>query len=196
MILITPAYPEPHDARRAELREALARNIQSRLFTKIIVAAEGNPQYLPAGVAVVNTGRPTYRDLFELAPPGPVVVANSDIFFDATLKKLAGYDLRNKLLCISRREVDRFGRLGKLHNPYRSQDAWIFNAPLKPFPCGFPLGVMGCDQRLAYEAGAAGLAVSNPCLTIGVWHLHFSGVRRHTKARLPGRYARLAPCSL
>jgi len=123
-------------------------------------------------------------------------VANSDIYFDDSLNRLKTYDLRGRLLCVSRREVNKFGRPGKLHNPYRSQDAWIFRSPLSSFQCGFSLGVLGCDQRLAYEAQAAGLKVTNPCLSIRVWHLHFSGVRHYTRARLPGRYARLPPCAL
>jgi len=32
-----------------------------------------------------------------------------------------------------------------------SQDAWVFEAPLRDFPCDFPLGVPGCDKFLAFQ---------------------------------------------
>ena len=73
-----------------------------------------------------------------------VIAANADIFFDDSLALLEGCDLRGKLLCLSRWDVQADGSASFFEHP-ASQDAWIFRAPVRGFPCDFPLGVPGCE---------------------------------------------------
>jgi hypothetical protein len=75
----------------------------------------------------------TYRDLFLHANRHlcgqSVVIANADMFFDETLRRLEEYDLSGKLLCLSRWDVQKDGTTCFFEHPC-SQDAWIFRAPI------------------------------------------------------------------
>jgi hypothetical protein len=71
-----------------------------------------------------------------------LVIANADMYFDHTLRRLEGYDLSGKLLCLSRWDVQSDGTLCFFDHPC-SQDAWIFRAPISEFFCDFHLGVLG-----------------------------------------------------
>jgi hypothetical protein len=115
-----------------------------------------------------------------------VIIANADIYFDHTLARLDGYDLRGRLLCLSRWDLQP-DRSWRLFDYESSQDAWIFQTPVPDFNCNFYLGLLGCDNRLASEAECAGLVLSNPSRSIRAYHMHASGVRRYTEAqRLQG----------
>jgi hypothetical protein len=136
-------------------------------------------------VRLVSHGRRvTYRDLFAHAnrelTGRRVIIANADIFFDNTLSRLDGYPLSGRLLCLSRWDLHRDGSW-RLFDFENSQDAWIFESPVPDFDCDFHLGILGCDNRLAWEAGRAGLVLSNPSHSIRAYHLHSSGIRRYTQ---------------
>jgi len=128
--------------------------------------------------------RMTFREMFEHAnrhfAGRRAVVANADIYFDHTLGRLDGADLAGKLACLSRWDVLEDGEL-RFFDHASSQDAWIFEAPIPAIACDFHLGLLGCDNRLAWEAQAAGLALFNPGRSVRACHLHRSLVRRYTE---------------
>ncbi len=202
MVLLTGFYVDPDPARTAELVEALRRNAENGWIEEIHVfceergdagrlAAAYPPLASPKVRLMPHGRRVTYRDLFAHARARlagrDVAMANADVWFDGTLARLDGVDLDRRLLCLSRWEPEPDGGARLFEHPY-SQDAWIFRAPLPEFPCDFLLGVPACDNRLAYEAAAAGLRVSNPARSIRAHHLHRSGVRRYAaRDRLAGQ---------
>jgi hypothetical protein len=211
MILLTGFYLDPDPARREEFLECIRRNEANALFDEIHVCSEG-----PADVAQIRSShsalaapkirlfaygrRLTYRDLFLHANRHlrgqSVVIANADMFFDETLGRLDGYDLSGKLLCLSRWDVQKDGT-ACFFNHACSQDAWIFQAPVIDFFCDFHMGVLGCDNRLAWEAKQAGLEISNPSRSVRACHLHLSGVRRYkTSERLAGPTCPVPPALL
>jgi hypothetical protein len=60
----------------------------------------------------------------------------------------------------------------------------------------FTMGILGCDNRLAYLLSEAGYRLSNPGRSIRAIHLHRSEVRRYRQGRqnlVPGPYKRLVP---
>jgi hypothetical protein len=184
-VLVTVFYADPHAGRRREFLECLDRNTASGLFSEVHVFLEDGrrPQLDHPKLRLVEHGRrATYRDLFDYASVQlsgrRVVVANADIHFGDDLARLDRYGLTGKMLCLSRWDVQPDGS-ARFFEHGESQDAWIFDAPLAPFPCGFHLGVPGCDNRLAWEAAHAGLAVENPARSLRAYHLHLSGVRRY-----------------
>jgi len=184
-ILVTPHYGDPAPARRAEFVECLRCNLANALFDEIHVLLEDDarPELDDAKLRLVPLGRrATYADLFAHANSQlagrRVVVANADIFFGGDLARLAVLDLRDTFLCVSRWDVQRDGST-RFFEHGESQDAWIFDTPIRRFPCAFPLGVPGCDNRLAWEAARAGLRVENPGRSLRAYHLHLSGVRRY-----------------
>lgn len=186
LTLIVGQYREPVAARAAEIASALRANLENPAFDRVIVVVEDElcgspPSRVDDGRCkhVFLGERMTYAHAFELAHAprwwgGAFVLANSDIEFDHTIE-LARHVPRGALWCVSRTDP----RTGKIAwNPAKTQDAWIFRVPLPRFPAGFKLGVPGCDNRIAYEAKRAGLALSNPARRIVALHRHESAIRR------------------
>jgi hypothetical protein len=193
MELLIAFYVDPYPARCAEFLECIHRNASSSSIDRIHifvedpiqinVLTEQYPAFRLRKVTLVPHGRRvTYRDLFTYANAQlqgrPVIIANADIFFDHTLARLDGYDLRGELLCLSRWDVQSDGR-ARLFDYSDSQDAWIFDSPIPEFHCMFNLGVPGCDNRIAWEAQRAGLRLLNPSRSVRANHLHLTGVRRY-----------------
>lgn len=202
-VLITAGYNEPHTQRMAEYITCLQRNVRSGLFREIVILVEGDTsKFEGLGAKTMRLNwRQTYGDLFTCAnqyADAYVVVANGDVFFDHTLKKLDKHDMTNKFYAISRRDPVVDDRLSHPHNPMRSQDAWIFKPPLKKFFWDVPIAKPGCDQRISWEAKKSGLTVRNPCFSINVIHLHKSKVRTYSwgSDRLHGAYLEIPPCEL
>jgi hypothetical protein len=176
-ILFHECYSSPDPARAAELTQVRDRNAAAGVFEEIVPVAE--------------EGRRSFADLFSLAArrfPGRVcVVANADIAFDASLTAatdLFGRFKRPLLVALTRWDdpsgPSMEGRVdpGRWRFYSQSQDAWVFRAgELPAFEAGFTLGIPACENRLAYEAYRAGIAVVNPALSIRSWHHHASGTR-------------------
>ena len=198
MILLTGLYNEPNPNRRAELRECLRRNAENKFIEQVIVFNEDSREpevddvlSLPKIKLIQHGKRVTFKDLFAYANRQPrgttVIIANADIFFDCTLGRLERYSLNGKLLCLSRWDVQPDGSANFFEHP-SSQDAWIFETPIVTFNCDFQMGLLGCDNRLAWEADHAGLELSNPGRTVRANHLHVSQVRNYTeRQRLHGK---------
>jgi hypothetical protein len=211
MILLTGFYLDLDPARCGEFLECIRRNEANDCFDEIHVRMENSvdpsqirsahPSLSASKIRLFPHGqRLTYRDLFAHAnrylPGQIVVIANADMFFDHTLRRLEGYDLSAKLLCLSRWDVQSDGTLCFFDHPC-SQDAWIFQAPISEFFCDFRLGVLGCDNRLAWEAQRAGFEISNQGRSVRACHLHLSGVRRYkTSERLAGPTSPVPPAFL
>ena len=119
-------------------------------------------------------GRPTFNELFALCKPDAVnVIANSDIYFDASSAAmiLARTDWGRITYALSRWDVDEHGS-AVLWNHADSQDAWIFGGVPSGIDAPFPMGIPGCDNRLAWLIEQAGYTVLNPSLSIHAYHLH------------------------
>jgi hypothetical protein len=210
MILVTTFYWDCHSDRRNEFLHCIRRNSSNPAIDQIHIFIEddSDPTTLTAmlGAPPDNTRlmkwhrRITYREMFGYANDNfagrNVIIANGDIFFDESLRRLVDYDLTGKLLCLSRWDVRSDGTAHLFHHP-ASQDAWIFRAPIRDFSCDFFPGRPACDNRLAWEAGQAGLVVLNPSRSIRACHLHLSAVRRYAERdRLPGPVAAVPPSFL
>jgi hypothetical protein len=208
MYLLIAFYIDPDLHRCAEFLECLARNVRNPWIEQVHVFLEtpSAPSRLLAEYPVLGSPkiyliphgrRVTYRDLFDYAngqfAGSRVIIANADIFFNQTLARLENYDLTGRLLCLSRWELSPDGT-AQLFEHSCSQDAWVFDSPIRKFLCAFQLGLLGCDNRLAWEANAAGLRLANPSRSVRANHLHSSGIRRYdAKTRLGGQYAAVPP---
>jgi hypothetical protein len=200
--LLTAFYEDAAPTRRQELVECVRLNVadetigEIHLFLEEPLNAEVRSALVEPKIRLIeHERRATFRELFDYANDNfagrRVAIANADVYFDGSLARLDGYDLSNELLCLSRWDVQPNGSAWLFEHP-DSQDAWIFEAPIRPFPCDFHLGLPACDNRLAWEAAQAGLAVSNPARSLRAYHLHLSHVRRYgEEQRLPGPTASL-----
>lgn len=194
MILLVGLYVDPHADRMREFLTCLERNAANRAIAEVHVFVEqpvelenlvaSYPQLESAKIRLLSWGRRvTYLALIDYANRElagcRVIIANADIFFDHTLARFAHYDLRGWFLCLSRCDIHADGSWS-LFDFEASQDAWIFEAPIPAVDCDFPLGLLGCDNRVAWQAEHAGLAVSNPSRSIRAFHLHLTRMRRYT----------------
>src|SRR5579862_8654236 len=197
MILLIGLYLEADAARLRELMECLDRNVAKPCIEGVHIfmdtptcheqLSSSFPQLKSCKVRLIDfRRRVTYKDLLSYAnlqlAGNIVVIANADIFFDHTLARLEPQDLTGKLLCLSRWDLEADGNARFFDHP-SSQDAWIFHAPIRDFPCSFYFGVPGCDNRLAWEARNAGLVILNPSRSIRAYHLHLTRVRRYSESQ-------------
>lgn len=184
MILIQQRYCSSDPARQAELDHVREVNHAVAAFRDVIEIEGG-------------TTRQTFADLFAVATVRctgkPVVIANSDIAFDDSIAAVSSVLVPGMLVALTRWDdltapsmegrVD--SRSWRLYS--QSQDTWIFIAgSLPPFRADFQLGVPRCENRLAYEAAAAGVVVVDPALSVRSMHHHASRVRSWK----PGDYYR------
>lgn len=188
--LITTFYNEGDLDRRNEYLECLSRNVENSQINKIYAFYENTPKDLPGvffnnKVEIVSIKeRPSFKQFFDFANQHLkgklVIIANTDIYFDDTLKKLDDFDFTNHLMCLTRYNVYDTG----WRRHIESHDSWIFRSPINiKIPDDVKIGYGACDiviQRIA--CGTPGLAVSNPSLDIKTWHLHKSEFRNYAGA--------------
>lgn len=181
--LITNWYPAQTPQRQLENEYCLWKNIQSKQFSKIVLVNRGPiPKwvYAPQVTCLPVSFYPTFDTLFGIAqgyPPGVFVVANTDIFFDDTIREADNMGV-GEVFCVSR--FERVKRRWELYRNHKcSQDTWIFKnrSIADKIFCNFRMGTLGCDNRLAWELDNAGYQVSNPALKLHTHHVHFSQQR-------------------
>lgn len=144
-----------------------------------------------------DMGRPTYSDFFEWMSDFPNdvnILANSDIYFDETIEKTKGIDIKTAY-ALTRWEERREGVVpfeqGHTHNGAKakhSQDVWVFLGAPRVKNANFCLGQPGCDNKIAYLMRYSGYRVLNPSLSIRCIHRHKAQERSYNMPRIPGPF--------
>ena len=178
--LYTTFYPEAQRERREELLSCIKNNLQNPEISSVTVLNEGGDlsafKSLKLTILPISK-RPTYQDFFslinqEVNDDTISIIANTDIFFDEHIGVLKYIDLSNTCLALARWDTTESIK-PLLCNTNDSQDAWVFQGPIKAELCSdFPLGVPRCDNRLLYELQQVGYQVLNPAYSIKAFHLH------------------------
>jgi len=119
--------------------------------------------------------RTTYQELFDkindTTKEGDInIIANSDIYFDDTISMIESIG-EGECYALTRYNVQR---KNVFEDTPGSQDVWIFRGKIKDGCFDVPMGVPGCDNRIAYELNSAGYKLYNPSLAIKCYHLHNS----------------------
>jgi len=128
-----------------------------------------------------------------------VILANSDIYFDHTLRALYTGNLEDKVLALSRYDILVDGGIGfNLFSAPMSQDAWIFISPLSRGVSlenlNIVMGLPGCDNRVSYEIRKGGYNIMNPCGTVIARHFHRTKKRNYSqKDTIKGSYLPVPP---
>eukprot|EP01112_Ceratiomyxa_fruticulosa_P011304 TRINITY_DN3058_c0_g1_i2.p1 TRINITY_DN3058_c0_g1~~TRINITY_DN3058_c0_g1_i2.p1 ORF type:complete len:426 (-),score=57.11 TRINITY_DN3058_c0_g1_i2:210-1388(-) len=128
-----------------------------------------------------------------------VILANSDIYFDHTLRALYTGNFEDKILALSRYDIKADGSISfNLFTAPISQDAWIFLSPLSRGvsleSLNFSIGLPGCDNRVSYEIRKGGYQLINPCQTVVARHFHTSKRRSYSsKDTVKGNYLPVPP---
>lgn len=200
-ILFINWYEEKNPKRAKELFTCLQKNIANTEID-FIVNISSTPINQKGVIDAPYKDRLTFSDFFHcinktIKEDDISIIANLDIFFDDTLL-LAKAIKKNQCYALSRWEINPDGSRGEKQIQTRgdSQDVWIFKGHIKGIEGDFPLGKLGCDNRIAYEIKEAGYEVLNPSRTIKPWHLHNSGVRNYStihRDKVSPPYHRIIP---
>jgi len=188
MILITSFALSKNDARNAELAFALRKNVDNRLISQIYIITEDvRVSELTRDMQKISVSkaddRVTFKVLVDFANTlnDTVIVANSDIIFDDSLRTPPP----GVVFCLTRWIPDICAN-GNVHlvrvweeSAGMSFDSYIFKPPITIDSLDFPIGILGCDGKFAYELHRAGLHVVNPSRTIRSGHVHGSGHRTY-----------------
>lgn len=201
----TPINPE----RNEEYLKCIKANILNTHIEKIIIFLTDTTSELPDSiknstkVEVVSIDkRPTYQFFFEYCnenfPDSKCIVSNTDIIFNESLIHVDNHFFNNDFLALTRwdmfrlEEPDKFGL--RFFNVIMSQDAWIFKTPITIKDCDFGLGILGCDNVIAYRAHDSGYNVKNPSKQIVIGHYHLSNHRTYKVVdTIPPPYMFLEP---
>jgi glycosyltransferase involved in cell wall biosynthesis len=207
MNLFLNYYRDKSQERQNEIDACLRRNIESGLFA-IHVFKEPEtelPEFARHLPVIDCPPRLNFSEIFEAiskigGPDDVNIVANADIYFDDTIR-LAEEAQADEFYAITRYTVHSGGAC-TFYGKTMSQDAWIFRGTPRAElnHCVFQMGRPRCDSRLAFEARSAGYRVSNPSLSIKIYHLHCSGVRNYDfenrSDAVPGDILHLKPRTL
>lgn len=209
-VLMTSLYNETDPIRILEYLECLSRNLWNHAIAEVVVfydtSGDDGPcrilEFLDTVAVRVERidSRPTFGTFFGYAneryPGRRIIVGNGDIYFDASLALLDDYDLSGKFLCLSRWDILTTGQVQFTAWDF-SQDVWIFETPLREFPAEIPVGVLGCDESIAWAAEHSGLTVANPSRSVKAYHMHVSGVRSPSRdVRIQAAYKQTSPSEL
>jgi hypothetical protein len=182
--LITTYYKANESEREKENIQCLLNNLSHPLIEKVhlFLQTEFTPN-VPANVKlhyVEHGRRPTFSELFEfgnkISENRIKIVANSDIYFDETLKLASDALERWDVLALTRWDLKEDNSLS-FYNNFKSQDVWIYKTQIKPNIGEYHIGRHGCDNRLVFEFKSKNYKISNPSLSVRTIHTHQSALR-------------------
>jgi len=192
---ITTMKNENDPNRRCEILLTLEENVKNDYLENLVILYEGNENDLTfkelknfnsskIHIEMINF-RPSVSTIFsylnEKFPKDFVMMSNSDIVIDESIKNIESIHLDNTILALSRfNRVNDKWKLSKVgffkDDQYysASQDVWIMKTPFD-FPAGtfdrFWLGKWGVEKFVNYFI-RAGYKVLNPCLEVKIYHFH------------------------
>lgn len=191
-VLYINYYRDLNLNRQQELDSALAFNIKNCEIDKIVILGQDKNPDLECNPKIIwhefdasqrPYNRPTFADYFSVvnrhvgSSEDISIVANADIYFDASLALIKSMDIYGVCLALSRWDKGPDGSFSQ-HAGDHSQDTWIFQGKIRQLSfADFPMGTWACDNRLAWELWNADYRVINPCVDIRSYHLHSSNIR-------------------
>ena len=210
--LYTPYFRAETFDRQRELDLCLRRNNDLPEIERIFLLVDDNttPPFASPKVTVVSLeGRPRYADWLAATRERSVgaisVLANSDVFFDASITRLseALSSPEKRFVALSRLEWSETG-VSRHPNPHWSQDTWAIRGDLEVTPAlaasaAVALGVPRCDNKIAYEFFVHGFKVCNPYEEVSSYHVHNTQIRSYDQAldkRIVGGVAYVHPSEI
>jgi len=202
-ILFVQYYQDPNPVRQKELLFCLEENINNNLIDVVFIFSEEAqiPEFVYHGDAEVIKvqKRQTFKDIItfinsELQFKNSYnIIANSDIFFDDSLKLLDKVNFNEKTcIALTRHESNETKRIIRFREEKYigcSQDVWIFKGYISMYNfdlVDFYFGIPGCDNRFAFELDRNKYKILNLCKDIIIYHHHqHRGPRSKEKVQEP-----------
>lgn len=190
-------FPIDDSDRNQEILSCLESNLRNKYIDRIVILNEGFVHPILNVAKVINIPfdrRPFFCDFQPYLDTDSInIIANCDIRFDSTLKRVQWLFIKNgDLLALTRKEKN-----GKLLRADLgdAQDAWVFKGKPDCLKfCDFYMGLPGCDGRLNYLFYKGGYRVLNPSKYIHVFHEHLSEARNYNdNDRVEGNYLLCKP---
>lgn len=185
-------YVDKDHIRQKEIDKCLENNINNIYINNIYII--GTKQDIPNLQReildnrihfIINDDRPTFNYFFKMVNKFTKgndinIMANSDIYFDHSIKYLPNYfNNDNVCLALSRWDILPNSEV-KHYDVYYSQDTWVFKGKIKSGNIGnYYLGTLACDNKIVRELLNIGYFVKNPSKTIRTYHLHLSNVKNN-----------------
>ena len=181
-------------ARRAELKECIQHNLSLDFDEFIIFNDSTIPEFTGEKIRNIESNtRLTFKDwvmlLNDSSNHGSLIcLTNTDIKLDPNLPSKCSQMSQNQLIALSRYEKN--GELSP--NPWATQDTWVaISQPIHNsiiYQSGIPLGVPGCENRLADLFFNIGFEVINPSLDIFNKHIQKIDSIHQLKDKVSGIY--------
>ena len=196
IILMYQFFKHKDKSRHKEVQECLQKNVNSKLFDRIILLNERNYTSEELGVSIdlveqINIGHRLYfSDIFDyvdnLDLKGYIVTCNADIFFDKSLQNIKYTHLHDEKMIYAQLRfeyTDKNLSKCKIFGPRcDSQDTWIFhtecNIPEK-FRKQFKIhyGIGNCDLKLTYLYSLLNFKIINDPYFVKTYHIHNTNIR-------------------
>jgi hypothetical protein len=190
VVLITQYYKPKWQERLNEINDCLKLNIKNKYIDKIILFMEEDCDISDFCIntskvkkEIINQ-RLNYKFVFKYANKKLenyiVVLSNSDIYFNDSLKKLHSLKYNDTVYAITRynENPNDNSKMEIQPNGLNSQDTWIWSGKIniinnKYFrDDGIQLGVFGCDNLIAGLLKKSKYKVRNTCKKIITIHKH------------------------
>jgi len=197
-VLIQQYFQHPFARRSRELKECLLRNIKNPFIDEVHLLNEiSYPEWLkyPKIKERVIVNRLSFDAVLthikQNIPNNTIVAfANTDIYFDATIRHLYSITMEKKFLSLLRWDdpnppqiQDEERQPSKIFGPRPdSQDTWILRSDDVTFDTShldfqIPFGKAGCDNALNVGMLKQKFLIANPAYTIKTHHIHLSAIR-------------------
>lgn len=196
MHILTEYHNSKSPDRNAEYVYCIKKNIENPTIDGIHLFVENDTvvdfvENQKKVTIIRKNQRPTYGEFIRYAAEkldsNICIIANTDIVISDGFETLSKEYLKDKFISLSR--WDSAGKNISHYDFAYSQDAWVFLSPISIPNSDFNLGVLGCDNRIAYEAHSAGLDVRNPSGVLKTIHYHESNYRTYSAHdTLKGKY--------
>jgi len=196
VILVTQYYEPKNKERLIEIKDTLINNNYNNIIDEIhlFVEKDYNLDFLNdiSKITIIKTHkRLSYKMVFDytnnMNNNNIILLANSDIYFNETLKRIHYLNYDNTFYALTIHEIID-GTLSKKNNDWGSQDVWIWKPPINIKKTynntdyfdqedGIILGMGACDHRILKIMEDNGYNIRNVCRKIICIHNHKNDYR-------------------
>lgn len=192
IIIFTQFYIPKNKERYKEIKETLRKNVENKFITNILLVNERRYTEKEMGIyhkkiiQIVQKKRMKFIDVFTYIKKwsnikGYIIVANSDIIFDKSLKNLFRSKIhsKKKMYSLVRLEYDKnnINDYKVYRNMRSSTDTWIFHTNQLQYiknitDFNIEIGTPGIDQLLPYLFYKNNFEIYNEPFFIRTFHNH------------------------
>lgn len=182
-------FKTKNEKRNEEISHCLNEFIKNKSVDNLFILLSDQIDVHGANIIKIDTlhEQPTYQDMFNVINAVTKdddinIIINSDCYIDDNNINTIKENIEKKqAYCLSRWDVLSLNPLNIRHfHSSESQDAWIFVGKMdNNVNAEFKMGIVGCDNAIAYELKRVGYNTVNPSEDIQVIHYHLSNVRTY-----------------